>query len=89
MAKRARAVAVKQRRQIVSMRDRAWGEFSLWDVVCMVGTCLVCFCKLVFWCFAKCLGVEALWKGPKLRWYLKSIKYGKNEKPQPFGLSKK
>ena len=35
VAKRARAVAVKQRRQIVSMRDRAWGEFSLWDVVCM------------------------------------------------------
>lgn len=20
------------------MRDRAWGEFSLWDVVCMLGT---------------------------------------------------
>ena len=43
VAKRARAVAVKQRKQIVSMRDRAWGEFSLWDVVCMRGTCLLFF----------------------------------------------
>lgn len=60
-------MAVKQRRQIVSMRDRAWGEFSLWGVVCMGGTCLVCFCELVFWCFAKCLRVygnsTVVWSG--------------------------
>ena len=66
------------------MRDRAWGEFSLWDVVCIWGTCLVCICELVFWCFAKCLGVEALWKGPKLKY---GIKKGE-KKPQPFGFSK-
>ena len=44
VAKRARAVAVKQRRQIVSMRDRAWGEFSLWGVVCM-GVPVCCFLR--------------------------------------------
>lgn len=95
-------MAVKQRRQIVSMRDRAWGEFSLWDVVCMGITCLVCFCELVFWCFAKCLqlGYTALGKmvlflvgdileSAKIGRNLGNIKSEKREKPQPIGFSLK
>lgn len=63
-------MAVKQRRQIVSMRDRAWGEFSLWDVVCMWGSCLLFgavvleFCKVSRWVNSISVGSD----GAVLEW---------------------
>lgn len=67
------------------MRDRAWGEFSLWDVVCMRGTCLLFFRSALELCKMS-QGEDTLERAKMWMGCISKIK--ENEKPQPFGFSK-
>ncbi|GAA6293814.1 hypothetical protein F220043C3_22480 [Enterocloster asparagiformis] len=68
------------------MRDRAWGEFSLWEGVCMGITCLLLFLRSGLELCKMSQGEGTLERAKMWMGCISKIK--ENEKPQPFGFSK-